>query len=109
MTRNEISRIFGKFVLGNGLNRAKDKLGRDKIGGNSPHNFEKGEKSFNEEVKLKKATDIFFFKKLLNASHSDVILALVVLVVATPPDTFLVAPFGCPVEPLVHTPEDIQS
>src|SRR5712691_11892101 len=31
--------------------------------------------------------------------------ALVVLVVATPPDARLVAPLGCAVEPLVHAPE----
>src|SRR5881409_2395079 len=35
--------------------------------------------------------------------------ALVVLVVAAPPDARLVAPLGCAVEPLVHAPEAIQS
>src|SRR5713226_2944916 len=35
--------------------------------------------------------------------------ALVVLVVAAPPDAFLVAPLGCAVEPLVHAPEAVQS
>src|SRR5213075_646405 len=35
--------------------------------------------------------------------------ALVVLVVAAPPDTGLVAPFGGAVEPLVHAPEAVQS
>src|SRR5438876_6029438 len=35
--------------------------------------------------------------------------ALVVLIVAAPPDARLVAPFGCAVEPLVHAPEAVQS
>src|SRR2546422_447197 len=35
--------------------------------------------------------------------------ALVVLVVAAPPDARLVAPPGCAVEPLVHAPEAVQS
>src|SRR3989475_9159434 len=35
--------------------------------------------------------------------------ALVVLVVAAPPDARLVAPLGCAVEPLVHAPEAVQS
>src|SRR5258706_5189028 len=35
--------------------------------------------------------------------------ALVVLVVAAPPDACLIAPFGGAVEPLVHAPETIQS
>src|SRR2546427_6409610 len=35
--------------------------------------------------------------------------ALVVLVVAAPPGARLVAPLGCAVEPLVHTPEAVQS
>src|SRR5712691_5317782 len=35
--------------------------------------------------------------------------ALVVLVVAAPPDARLVTPLGCAVEPLVHVPEAVQS
>src|SRR5882672_5612029 len=35
--------------------------------------------------------------------------ALVVLVVAAPPDALLVAPLGGAVEPLVHAPEAVQS
>src|SRR6266545_3560826 len=35
--------------------------------------------------------------------------ALVVLIVAAPPDARLVTPLGCAVEPLVHAPEAIQS
>src|SRR5207244_5747134 len=35
--------------------------------------------------------------------------ALVVLVVAAPPDARLVTPVGCAVEPLVHAPEPVQS
>src|SRR5437870_7981025 len=35
--------------------------------------------------------------------------ALVVLVVAAPPDARFVAPVGCAVEPLVHAPEAVQS
>src|SRR5207248_9847224 len=35
--------------------------------------------------------------------------ALVVLVVAAPPDARLVTPLGCAVEPLVHAPEAVQS
>src|SRR5438552_2991479 len=35
--------------------------------------------------------------------------ALVVLVVAAPPDARLVAPLGGPVEPLVHAPEAVES
>src|SRR5204863_1222307 len=35
--------------------------------------------------------------------------ALVVLVVAAPPDARLVAPLGCAVKPLVHAPEAVQS
>src|SRR5438067_7985095 len=35
--------------------------------------------------------------------------SLVVLVVTAPPDTRLVAPLGCAVEPLVHAPEAVQS
>src|SRR5262249_39053786 len=37
------------------------------------------------------------------------LLALVVLVVAAPPDARLVAPPGCAVEPLVHAPEAVHS
>src|SRR5436305_10543124 len=35
--------------------------------------------------------------------------ALFVLVVAAPPDTCLVAPLGCALEPLVHAPEAVQA
>src|SRR5688572_22747687 len=35
--------------------------------------------------------------------------ALVVLVVAAPPEALLVPPLGCAVEPLVHAPEAVQS
>src|SRR6185436_10439175 len=35
-------------------------------------------------------------------------VALVVLVVAVPPDARLVAPLWCAVEPLVHAPEAVQ-
>src|SRR5213078_3654973 len=35
--------------------------------------------------------------------------ALVVLVVAAPPDARLVTPLGCAVEPLVHAPDGIHS
>src|SRR5467141_209215 len=35
--------------------------------------------------------------------------ALVVLVVAAPPEARLVAPLGCAVEPLVHAPKAVQS
>src|SRR5256714_3519648 len=35
--------------------------------------------------------------------------ALLVLVVAAPPDTRLVAPLGCAIEPLVHAPEAVDS
>src|SRR5919106_5710879 len=35
--------------------------------------------------------------------------AVVILVVAAPPDIRLVAPFGSAVEPLIHTPETVQS
>src|SRR5438067_9695383 len=38
-----------------------------------------------------------------------ILSALVVLVVAAPPDPRLVAPLGCAVEPLVHAPEAVQS
>src|SRR5882757_4509775 len=41
--------------------------------------------------------------------NDDFSSALVVLVVATEPDARLVAPFGRPVEPLVHAPETVQS
>src|SRR5262245_49777744 len=35
--------------------------------------------------------------------------SIVVLVVAAEPETLLVAPLGCAIEPLVHAPEGIQS
>src|SRR5438045_1485264 len=35
--------------------------------------------------------------------------ALLVFVVTTPPDPGLVAPLGCPIEPLVHAPEAVHS
>ena len=35
--------------------------------------------------------------------------ALLVLVVAAPPDTSLIASLGCAVEPLIHAPEAVQS
>src|SRR5438128_5288832 len=35
--------------------------------------------------------------------------ALVVLVVAAPPDARLIAPLGCAVEPLVHAPKAVES
>src|SRR3954467_2848649 len=39
----------------------------------------------------------------------DACSALVFLVVATPPDARLVAPFGCAIEPLIHAPQRVYS
>ena len=45
----------------------------------------------------------------LRQRHPQLGSALVVLVVAAPPDARFVAPLGCAVEPLVHAPEAVQS
>src|SRR3979411_2858083 len=46
---------------------------------------------------------------VVHQRHPRLCSALVVLVVAAPPDARLVAPLGGAVEPLVHAPETVQS
>ena len=41
--------------------------------------------------------------------HPRLVLALVILVVALPPEARLVAPLGCAVEPRIHAPDGVHS
>src|SRR5215212_7769869 len=52
---------------------------------------------------------IWYIYSLLRQRRPRLGSALVVLIVAAPPDALLVAPLGRAVEPLVHAPEAVQS